>query len=127
MPRTPRGPALIDAFKKRHCYAATDNILLDVRSGDHFMGDTFATKEKPGLQVVVKGTAAVAKLHVIRDNKYAMTTEPNVTRRDLPVTSTTTPSRASRITITSGSSRPTATSPGVRRSGSRSRSRDSLR
>ena len=25
-------PALIEAFKKRHCYAATDNILLDVRS-----------------------------------------------------------------------------------------------
>ncbi len=70
-------PALIDAFKKRHCYAATDNILLDVRSGDHFMGDTFTTKEKPSLQIVVKGTATVAKLHIIRDNKYAMTTEPN--------------------------------------------------
>jgi hypothetical protein len=70
-------PALIDAFKRRHCYAATDNILLDVRSGDHFMGDTFTTKEKPGLQVVVKGTAPVARLHVIRDNKYALTTEPN--------------------------------------------------
>jgi hypothetical protein len=70
-------PALIDAFKKRHCYAATDNILLDVRSGDHFMGDTFTTREKPGLQVVVKGTAPVAKLHVIRDNKYALTSEPN--------------------------------------------------
>ena len=50
-------PALIDAFKRRHCYAATDNILLDVRSGDHFMGDSFATREKPSLQVVVKGTA----------------------------------------------------------------------
>ena len=70
-------PALIDAFKKRHCYAATDNILLDVRSGDHLMGDSFATREKPGLQVVVKGTAPVARLHVVRDNKYAMTIEPN--------------------------------------------------
>ena len=37
-------PAIIDAFKKRHCYAATDNILLDVRSGDHLMGDIFATE-----------------------------------------------------------------------------------
>ena len=69
-------PALIDAFKKRHCYAATDNILLDVRSGDHFMGDTFTTQEKPALQVVVNGTAPVARLHVIRDNKYALTIEP---------------------------------------------------
>ena len=70
-------PALIEAFKKRHCYAATDNILLDVRSGDHFMGDAFATKEKPSLEVIVKGTAPVAKVHVIRDNRYALTTEPN--------------------------------------------------
>ncbi len=35
--------AIIDAFKKRHSYAATDNILLDVRSGDHLMGDVFTT------------------------------------------------------------------------------------
>ena len=41
------------------------------------MGDTFATKEKPDLQVVVKGTAPVAKLHVVRDNKYVLSTEPN--------------------------------------------------
>ena len=70
-------PALIDGFKRRHCYAATDNIVLDVRSGDHFMGDTFATREKPSLQIVVKGTAPVAKLHVVRDNKYVLSTEPN--------------------------------------------------
>ena len=41
------------------------------------MGDTFTTGEKPGLQIVVKGTATVAKLHVIRDNKYALSIEPN--------------------------------------------------
>ena len=49
---------IIDAFKKRHCYAATDNIILDVRSGDHLMGDTFDTSEKPALEIAVQGTAA---------------------------------------------------------------------
>ena len=33
--------AVFDAFKQRHCYGATDNIVLDVRSGDHIMGDEF--------------------------------------------------------------------------------------
>jgi hypothetical protein len=70
--------ALIDAFKKRHCYAATDNIVLDVRSGGHFMGDTFTTRDRPAIDVVAQGTAPIARLHVIRNNKYIYSTEPNV-------------------------------------------------
>jgi hypothetical protein len=67
---------LIEAFRKRHCYAATDNIIVDVRSGPHLMGDAFQTKEQPKLDIFVQGTAPIAKLHVIRDNKYVATTQP---------------------------------------------------
>jgi hypothetical protein len=69
-------PGIIEAFKKRHSYAATDNIILDVKSGAHLMGDIFDTSEKPALEIAVQGTAPVAKLHVIRDNKYVFSTEP---------------------------------------------------
>ncbi|MFO0910976.1 MAG: hypothetical protein U0794_22005 [Isosphaeraceae bacterium] len=68
--------AIIDAFKKRHCYAATDNILLDVRSGRAFMGDTLTTQGKPSLEIKVRGTAPIARLHVIRDDAYVFSTEP---------------------------------------------------
>lgn len=68
---------LIDAFKKRHCYAATDNIILDVRSGDHLMGDIFEAAGKPTLTIAAEGTAPIRKVHVIRDNKYVLSTEPN--------------------------------------------------
>jgi hypothetical protein len=68
---------VIDAFRKRHSYGATDNILLVVRSGEHVMGDEFETPTRPTLDIVVQGTAPIAKLHVIRDNKYVYTTEPN--------------------------------------------------
>ena len=67
---------VIDAFRKRHSYGATDNIILVVRSGEHVMGDEFETAERPTLDIVVHGTAPIAKLHVIRDNKYVYTTEP---------------------------------------------------
>jgi hypothetical protein len=67
---------LIDAFKKRHSYAATDNIILDVRSGEHLMGDAFETGQRPTLAITVRGTGPVAKVHVIRDNKYVYSTEP---------------------------------------------------
>jgi hypothetical protein len=45
--------AILNAIRARHAYAATDNILLDVRSGDHIQGDIFT--ERPKLQVRVEG------------------------------------------------------------------------
>lgn len=70
-------PGIIAGMKKRHSYAATDNILLVVRSGEHLMGDEFETSDKPSISIEVEGTAPVAKLHVVRDNKYVYTAEPN--------------------------------------------------
>lgn len=67
---------IIDAFKKRHSYAATDNILLVVRSGEQLMGDIFETKERPTLTIEATGTAPIARLHVVRDNKYVYSIEP---------------------------------------------------
>src|SRR5262249_51256440 len=47
---------LVDAMRKRHTYAATDNIVLDVRLGGlGIMGDQVRT-DKPALDVVVLGT-----------------------------------------------------------------------
>jgi hypothetical protein len=77
---------IIDAFKQRHSYGATDNIVLVVRSGDHVMGDEFVTAERPTLHILVRGTAPIAKLHVLRDNKYVYTTEPNVREVNLRYT-----------------------------------------
>jgi hypothetical protein len=68
---------IIDAFKKRHSYGATDNIVLVVRSGDHLMGDEFTTDKRPTLEINVIGTRPIAKLHVVRDNKYVYEAEPN--------------------------------------------------
>ena len=36
----------------------------------------FDTADRPTLDIIVHGTAPIAKLHVIRDNKYVYTTEP---------------------------------------------------
>lgn len=68
-------PGIIDALKKRHSYAATDNIALVVRSGNHLMGDEFETSQRPTLHIEAHGTAPIARLHVVRDNKYVDTVE----------------------------------------------------
>jgi len=51
---------------RRHCYAANDNIILDVRCGEHMMGDIFALKGKPTLELRVIGTLPIARLSIIR-------------------------------------------------------------
>jgi hypothetical protein len=72
----PNRPAILDAFRRRHCYAATDNIIMDVRSGDHLMGDEFDANGPVKLRVVVRGTAPVARIDIIKDFTYVYSTEP---------------------------------------------------
>src|SRR5437868_14685527 len=57
---------LVEAMKKRHTYAATDNIVMDVRMGAlGMMGDEVRTA-RPGLDVVVLGTGPIDRVEVIR-------------------------------------------------------------
>jgi hypothetical protein len=72
--------AILDAFKKRHCYAATDNILLDVRCGDHLMGDEFDTEGPVRLKVMVHGTRPITRVDIVKDFGYVYSTEPRTER-----------------------------------------------
>lgn len=69
--------SVLDGLRKRHVYGATDNILADVRSGNHIYGDAFKTDTPPALQVKLTGTSKFAKVHIIKDNNYVYSSEPN--------------------------------------------------
>jgi len=73
---------LVDAMRKRHTYAATDNIVMDYRistadAGTALMGDIFATKSQPKLMVKVLGTAKIKQIDVIKNNTYIFKVNPN--------------------------------------------------
>jgi hypothetical protein len=73
----PRGRVdLLDAMRARHAYAATDNIIMDVRIGDHLMGDIFKSSETPVLKVKVEGTGPIARIEVIKNNTFVHTVKP---------------------------------------------------
>jgi hypothetical protein len=68
---------LIDAMRRRHTYAATDSIVLDVRvNGTALMGDAIESAENPKLEVRVLGTAPIAEIDVIKNNQYVHKVEP---------------------------------------------------
>ena len=54
----PTRQGILDAIRKRHTYGATDNIILDVRMGDHFMGDEFKLQKAEPIRVKVRGHEA---------------------------------------------------------------------
>ena len=62
----PTRQGILDAIRRRHTYGATDNILLDVRMGTHFMGDEFKTEKALPIRVKVRGTQELEKVHIIR-------------------------------------------------------------
>ena len=73
----PTREGVLEAFKKRRVYGATDNILADVRSGSHFMGEEFSTSTPPSIAVKLVGTGAFAKVHIIKDGEYVYSIEPD--------------------------------------------------
>jgi hypothetical protein len=60
---------IVDALRKRHCYAATDNIVLDVRAAHSgIMGDEITTP-RPQLEIRVIGTGPIDRVEVVRNGQ----------------------------------------------------------
>jgi hypothetical protein len=67
---------LVDALRKRHTYAATDNIVLDVRMGPAaIMGDEVRT-DRPQLDVTVLGTGPVERVDIVRNGEVVHAERP---------------------------------------------------
>ena len=79
----PTRDAIFEGFRNRHTYGATDNIILDYRMGDHFMGEEFAAASVPPLEIRVIGTSDVASVEIIKNEEVIFTTAPNRQEVDL--------------------------------------------
>jgi hypothetical protein len=67
---------ILEAIKRRHTYGATDNIIVDLRSGSHIQGDELQTKAAPALWMSVLGAADLDKVVVMKDSKTVATLQP---------------------------------------------------
>jgi hypothetical protein len=85
----PTRESVMEALRRRHCYAATDNILVDFRSGTHLMGDEFASAAAPTIQVLVVGTAPIKTLEIVRNAEPCQSLTPGVERVELSWTDPT--------------------------------------
>ena len=65
---------ILAAMKSRHIYGSTDYIVADFRSGTHFMGDTFTNTGAPVFTVRLFGTAAFAKVVLVKNGNIIYST-----------------------------------------------------
>ena len=72
----PGREGVIAALKKRHCYAATEDIVVEVKSGTHLMGDEFKTTAAPKLEIKVVGAKPLARVDVLKDSDVVETFKP---------------------------------------------------
>ena len=66
-----------EAIRKRHTYGATDNIVLDYRMGEHFMGEEFTASSVPPVKIRIVGTSRVAQVDIIKNEAIIYSTSPN--------------------------------------------------
>jgi len=73
---------LLDAMRRRHTYAATDNIVLDfrARAGDqsYLMGDIFSASASPQFSVRAIGTGPIQQIDLVKNRTFVYTARPGV-------------------------------------------------
>ncbi len=84
--QVPTRDEIFAGIKKRRTYGATDNIILDYRLGEHFMGEAFESESIPPLVIYVVGTSAVARVEVIRNEQVIYAATPD--RKEVRLTYT---------------------------------------
>jgi hypothetical protein len=72
----PTREAILEAIRQRHVYASTDNIVADVRCGDHLPGDEFSTTGQPEISVKLTGSAPFARVTIVKDGKDVFYIDP---------------------------------------------------
>jgi hypothetical protein len=74
---------VLEGIRKRRTYGATDNVVLEFRIGEHFMGEEFESRAKPRLRVKVRGTGPVARVEVRRNDESLTEFYPGKVEFDL--------------------------------------------
>jgi hypothetical protein len=64
--------AILDAIRRRHVYAVRggEPIVVDFRVDGHFMGESFVSARPPRIEGRIKGSAAITRVELVRNNRY---------------------------------------------------------
>ncbi len=61
--------AIFQALKARRSFAATDNVIVDFRAAENFMGEAATTRGPVSLKAYIRGTGPLAAVTLIKNNR----------------------------------------------------------
>ncbi|MBI2301908.1 MAG: hypothetical protein HYU66_23645 [Armatimonadetes bacterium] len=64
-------------MRLRHTFGATDNLVVELRCGDHLQGDAWQQADPPSFALRVTGTAELARIDLVRDYEFVYTVDPD--------------------------------------------------
>ena len=69
---------IVENMRRRHAYAATDNIIVDFQAEEpggrrHLMGEEYAAAAPPKLRAKFVGTAPIGQVDLVRNNEFIYT------------------------------------------------------
>jgi hypothetical protein len=69
---------ILDAFRQRHTYASTDNIVLDFFTGSTMQGDEMQASQTPTFEIRAHGTEPILRVEIIKNNRiiYSRAADP---------------------------------------------------
>jgi len=69
-------PGVFEAADARRTIAATDKIFMEFSCNGRMLGEIFKTSDKPTMKIAVKGTAPLASVTIVRNEKNYKTFTP---------------------------------------------------
>ncbi len=75
---------ILDAYRKRRVYGATDNIIVEFWADGRFMGEEYTAEAAPSFTIKARGTLPVGQVDLIKDNKVIYSQSPKT--RDVNLT-----------------------------------------
>ncbi|MBM3801464.1 MAG: DUF3604 domain-containing protein [Acidimicrobiia bacterium] len=74
-------PDLLEAVRNRRAYAATDNMILDIRfvgsNGEYLMGEAFVSRTPVTIKAKILGTGKIRQIDVIKNREFVYTIQPD--------------------------------------------------
>lgn len=68
--------AILEAIRARRTFGATDKIVMELRSGEHLMGEEIEVEEAATFHARIVGTGPIRRVDIIRDGEFVCTREP---------------------------------------------------
>ena len=76
-----------NGIKQRHTYGATDNLIVEFRIGDAFMGEEIRVSgEIPTIRAMIFGTDTIREVALVRNNEVVYTVNPDAKDADFEYT-----------------------------------------